>query len=81
MIFDTGVTTINSTLFYDIDNLESITIGPDVTTISGGIAAYADNLTDIILDPANTTFYVDNNVLYKKSGNNNFHTMIQYPMG
>ena len=81
VIFGAGVTTINAAPFWVTANLKSVTIGPDMTTITRGFVGYAPKLTDIILDPANTIFHVQNNVLYKKNGTNNVHTMIQYPLG
>ena len=86
VIFGSGVTTIVGTyslytIFWATDNLFSVTIGPHMTTIPSGFLGYGEKFTDIILDPANTTFHVQDNVLYKKNGSNNVHTMVQYPVG
>ena len=79
IVFGTGVVTLSYVIHY-APNLVSITIGPDVTTVDFLVMA-APQFTTITLDSGNTTFHLDNGILYKKDGSNNTHTLVQYPLG
>ena len=79
IVFGAGVVTLRYVIDY-APNLVSITIGPDVTTVDFLVMA-APQFTTITLDSGNTTFHLDNGILYKKYGSNNTHTLVLYPVG
>ena len=81
VVFGSGVTTLDSTIFWYTSDLISITLGPTIANITGGFIGHSPIFTTLILDANNTVFHLDNSILYKKNDSNNTHTMIQYPIG
>jgi len=65
VIIPNNVTTIGKYVFEDNSKLTNVTIGKGVTAIGEG-AFNCSNLTDIKVDPANTSYSSDQGVLYDK---------------
>jgi hypothetical protein len=75
VIIPNTVTTIGKYVFGDNSKLTNVTIGKGVTAIGEGAFYECSSLTDIKVDPANTSYSSDQGVLYDKDKT----TLIKYP--
>lgn len=77
IVIPDSVTTLKPQIFYDCDNLTSITIGKNVSAIEGGLTSGSGKLTTISVADGNESYKVIDNVLYSKDGT----TLVHYAIG
>lgn len=67
-IIPEGVTSVSDDAFSSMRYLEKISIGKNITNISGETFLYSSNLAEIIISPDHPTLKTIDNVLYTKDG-------------